>query len=140
VDGAQDEDNEFPKAERCLMIFRGSQVHESRRQRHINKQEVNVVHTLTTPTQIRWSQAAITFNQEDHPDRVPHPGRYPLVVSLIVDTTHLTKVLMDGGSGLNILYDSTLDKMGIPQSSLCPSRASFYGIMPGKEAMPLGRI
>jgi hypothetical protein len=62
------------------------------------------------------------------------------VVSLIVDTTHLTKVLMDGGSGLNILYDSTLDKMGIPQSSLCPSRASFYGIMPGKEVMPLGRI
>jgi hypothetical protein len=57
---------------------------------------------------------AITFDQEDHPDRVPHPGRYPLVVIPIVGTTRLTKVLMDGGSGLNILYTSTLDNMGIP--------------------------
>ena len=47
------------------------------------------------------------------PDRVPHLGRYPLVVNLIVGTTCLTKVLMDGGSGLNILYTSTLDRMGI---------------------------
>jgi hypothetical protein len=52
-------------------------------------------------------------------------------------TTHFTKVLMDRGSGLNILYASTLDKMGIPRQ---PSKALFYGIMPGKEAMPLGRI
>jgi hypothetical protein len=44
---------------------------------------------------------------------------------------------MDGGSGLNILYSSTLDKMGIPRSSLCPSKAPFYGIMPGKEAVSL---
>jgi hypothetical protein len=54
-------------------------------------------------------------------------------------TTRLTKVLMDWGSGLNILYASTLDKMGIPRSSLRPSK-EFYGIMPGKEAVPLGRI
>ena len=62
------------------------------------------------------------------------------MVSSIVGTTCLTKVLLDGGSGLNILYASTLDKMGIPWSSLCPSKAQFYGIMPGKEAMPLGHI
>jgi hypothetical protein len=62
------------------------------------------------------------------------------VVSLIVGTTCLTKVLMDGGSGLNRLYISTLDKMGIPQNSLHPSKAPFYGIVPGKEAVPLGRI
>ncbi|XP_066392442.1 uncharacterized protein [Miscanthus floridulus] len=62
------------------------------------------------------------------------------MVSLIVGPTCLTKVLMDEGSGLNILYTSTLDKTGIPRSSLCPSKALFYGIMPWKEAMPLGRI
>jgi hypothetical protein len=90
--------------------------------------------------QLRWSQTAITFDQEDHPDRVPHLGRYPLVISPIVGTTHLTKVLIGGGSGLNILYVSTLNKMGIPRSNLRPSKAPFYGIMLGKEAMPLGRI
>jgi hypothetical protein len=47
---------------------------------------------------------------------------------------------MDGGSGLNIVYANTLDKMGIPRSSLCPSKALFYGIVPGKEVVPLGRI
>ena len=83
---------------------------------------------------------AITFDPKDHPDRIPHLGCYPLMVSLIVGTTRLTKVLIDGGSGLNILYASTLDKMGIPRSSLCPSKMSFYEIVPGKEAVPLGRI
>jgi hypothetical protein len=33
---------------------------------------------------------------------------------LIMGTTCLSKVLMDGRSGLNILYASTLNKMGIP--------------------------
>ena len=83
---------------------------------------------------------AIIFNQEDHPDRTPHLGRYPLMVSPIMGPTCLIKVLMDGGSGLNILYSSTLDKMGIPRSNLCPSKAPFYGFVLGKEAMPLGRI
>jgi hypothetical protein len=44
---------------------------------------------------------------------------------------------MDEGSGLNILYASTLDKMGIPYCNLCPSKPPFYRIIPGKEAMPL---
>ena len=30
--------------------------------------------------------------------------------------------------------------MGIPHNNLCPSKAPFYGIVPGKEAMPLGHI
>ena len=74
---------------------------------------MNAIHTLTTSMRLRWSQTAITFDQEDHLDHVPHPGRYPLMVSPIMGTTHLTKALMDGGSGLNKLYASTQDKMGI---------------------------
>jgi hypothetical protein len=62
------------------------------------------------------------------------------MVSPIMGTTHLTKVLMDRGSNLNILYTSTLDRMGISWSSLRPSNTAFYGIVPRKEAMHLGRI
>ena len=47
------------------------------------------------------------------------------MVSPIMGTTHLTKVLMDGGSGLNILYAGTVDKMGIPWRSLRPNKAPF---------------
>jgi hypothetical protein len=59
------------------------------------------------------------------------------MVSPIVGTTHLTKVLMDGRCDLNIVYTSTLDKMGIPWNNLCLSKAPFYGIIPGKETVPL---
>jgi hypothetical protein len=115
-------------------------VYESRWQRRITEQEVNAIHTHTAPMRLRWSQTAITFNQEDHPDRVPHLERYPLVVSPIMGTTRHSKVLMDGGSGLNILYVHTLDRMGIPWSSLRPGKAPFYGIVPRKEVVHLGRI
>jgi hypothetical protein len=39
-----------------------------------------------------------------------------------------------------MLYASTLDRMGIPWSNLWLSKAPFYGIVPGKEVVPLGRI
>ena len=44
----------------------------------------------------------------------------------------LTKVLMDGGSGLNIMYAKTLDAMGIDRKHIRSIGAPFHGIMPGK--------
>jgi len=35
------------------------------------------------------------------------------MVDLIIGTKWLTKVLMDGGSGLNIIYSKMLDALGI---------------------------
>jgi hypothetical protein len=58
---------------------------------------------VATPAYLKWSEEAITFDRDDHPDYVPTPGRYPLVVSPVIGNTRLTKVLMDGGSSLNIL-------------------------------------
>jgi hypothetical protein len=47
---------------------------------------------------------------------------------------------MDGGSGINMLYASTLDEMGIPQSALRLSTVAFHGVVPGIEVLPLGQI
>jgi hypothetical protein len=47
---------------------------------------------------------------------------------------------MDGGSGVNMLYASTLDEMGIPRSALRASTVSLHGVVPGIEAHPLGQI
>jgi hypothetical protein len=47
---------------------------------------------------------------------------------------------MDGGSGINMLYASTLDDMGILRSQLRPSTAPFPGVVPGMEALPIGQI
>ena len=60
------------------------------------------------------------------------------MVDPIVGTKWLTKVLMDGGSGLNIMYAKTLDAMGIDQVRIRPTGAPFHGIVPRKQVVPLG--
>ena len=40
----------------------------------------------------------------------------PIIIDPIVRKKRLTKVLMDGGNGLNILYVDTINAMRIPQS------------------------
>ena len=62
------------------------------------------------------------------------------MIDPIVGTKRLTKILMDGGSGLNIMYAKTFDKMAIDRTRVRPTRAPFHGIVPGKQAMPLGQI
>jgi hypothetical protein len=47
---------------------------------------------------------------------------------------------MDGGSGINVLYASTLDDMGITRSQLRSSTAPFHEVVPGMEALPIGKI
>jgi hypothetical protein len=55
--------------------------------------------------------------------------------------SQLTRVFIDGGSGLNLLFASTLKKMGLDISKmLTPSRAPFYGIIPGNTATTLGSV
>ena len=92
----------------------------------------------TVPTFLQWSESAITFDRTDHLESIPQPRRYSLVVDPIVGTKRLIKVLMDGGSDLNIMYAEMLDTMGIDRARIRPTGATFHGIMPGKQAMPLG--
>jgi hypothetical protein len=71
---------------------------------------------------------------------VPSPGRYPLVVDPIIGNVRLSKVLMDGGSSLNIIYANTLELLGVDRSEVRAGVAAFHGIAPGKQILPLGRI
>ena len=73
-------------------------------------------------------ESPITFDQRDHPSHVARPGRYLLIIDPIVRKKRLTKVLMDGGSGLNILY---VDAMRVPQSKLRLVSSPFHGVIPG---------
>ena len=82
------------------------------RQRKRERREVFSV-TNATPSYLDWSKDTISIGREDHPDYVPHPGRYPLIVDPIIGNTRFSKVLMDGGSSLNFMYAHTLELMGI---------------------------
>jgi hypothetical protein len=55
--------------------------------------------------------------------------------------SRLNKVLIDGGSGLNILFTKTLKKMKLDITHmLTKSTSPFYGIVPGNVAIPLGSV
>jgi hypothetical protein len=95
---------------------------------------------VAAPVYLDWSDKPITFNQGDHPDCVPSPGRYPLVVDPIIGNATLTKVLMDGGSSLNIIYAETLGLLGIDLSIIRAGAAPFHGIVPEKHVLPLGQL
>jgi hypothetical protein len=64
-----------------------------------------------------------------------------LVLDPVVAEVKLTKVLIDGGSRLNLIFVSTLKKMGLDlKDMLVPSKSPFYGIVPGNVAHPLGAV
>ena len=53
----------------------------------------------------------------------------------------LTRVLIDGGSGLNLIFMSTVTKMGLDIfDKLKPSKAPFYGIVPGNASLLVGTV
>ena len=52
----------------------------------------------------------------------------------------MTRVFMDGGSSLNIIFVDTLRKMSIPRSVWKNSDVTLYSIVPGKAASSLGTI
>ena len=108
--------DDFPNPEDWIMIFDGSKANCSKHQHTVRYREACAAETAI-PSFLSWSKSLITFYQRDHPSHVARPGRYPLVVDPIVHKKHLTKVLMDRGSDLNILYVDTLDVMRIPSRS-----------------------
>ena len=110
------------------MIFRGPNAIYSKCQHKVRYREACVVETAL-PSFLSWLESPITFDQRDHLSHVARPGRYPLIVDPIVHKKCLTKVLMDGGHGLNILYVYTLDAMCIPQSELRPTSSPFHGVI-----------
>ena len=127
----------FLDADECIMIFGGSNIIRSKRQHKVRYREACTVE-MAVPSFLSWSESPITFDQRDHTSHIARPGCYLLVVDPIVPKKCLTKVLMDGGSGLNILYIDTLDAMRIPRSELCPVGSPFHSVILGAQTYPLG--
>jgi hypothetical protein len=121
------------------MIYGGQVANTSARHRKQERREVCSV-KVAAPVYLDWSDKSITFDQGDHPDFVPSPGRYPLVVDPIIGNVRLYKVLMDRGSSLNIIYTETLELLGVDRSEVRAGAAPFHEIAPGKRVLPLWRI
>ena len=80
---------------------------------------------------LNWSEYAITFSRVDHPPQVPQPGHAALVLGSQISGYVMSKVFMDGGSGINIIYADTLRCMKMSLAAiLVSSDTSFHGIVP----------
>jgi hypothetical protein len=130
---------EFPEVHDCFMIYSGQVANASARHRKQERREVYLV-KVAAPVYLDWSDKPITLYQGDHPDRVPSPGKYPLVVDPFISNVRLTKVLMDGCSILNIIYAETLGLLQIDLSMIRAGAAPFHGIIPGKRVQHLGQL
>jgi hypothetical protein len=137
---SEESKDNFPEAHKEVnYIYGGLDSYESRRKQKLTAQEVTAV-SPATPMYLKWSEVPITFDHSNHPEFVPKPRQYPLIVCPIVKDVKLNRVLMDGGSSLNIMFLKTSDQMRLSMSLLRPSWAPFHGIVPGAASNPVGQI
>jgi hypothetical protein len=120
------------------MIIGGLKSSTSMRKYRKDSREVKLIHTK--PSQLlHWSEQPITFSRADHRVHIPDPGSYQLVVEPIVEGVLLAQTLIDGGSGLNVIFVDTL-KMDFDFKRLTECNEPFFGIVPGKVAYRMGRV
>jgi hypothetical protein len=113
------------------VIFGGDGSFPSKRAQKLTKREMFFVEpTMQKP--LRYSEVPIFFSRDDQWTSFSEREKFLLVLDPVVAGLQLTRVLIDSGSDLNLLFVSTLKKMGLNIfKMLTPSRAPFHGIVPG---------
>jgi hypothetical protein len=139
--GDQVHNAKFQDASKTVnVIFGGDGDFGSRREQKLLLQEIMSVEPAA-PRPLCWSEVPISFSHDDQWTSFSKPGKFPLVLDPVVAEVRLTKVLIDSGSGLNLIFASTLRKMGLDvMDMLVPSKSPFYSIVPGNAAHPLGIV
>jgi hypothetical protein len=135
---ADEGNDDFQEPNKTVNVLFGG-LPTKRSQKATRRKVLNIEPTVPTP--LRWSEVPITFSRADQWTSFSEPGRFPLVLKPVVAGSRLNKVLIDGGSGLNVLSTKTLKKMKLDITHmLTKSTSPFYGIVPGNAAIPLGSV
>jgi hypothetical protein len=139
--GDKSHNAKFQDASKTInVIFGGDEEFNTRREQKLLLQEIMSVKPAV-PRPLRWSEVPISFSCDDQWTSFSEPGKFPLVLDPVVAEVKLTRVLIDGGSGVNLIFTSTLRKMGLDlMNMLVPRKSPFYDIVPGKAAHPLGTV
>jgi hypothetical protein len=82
----------------------------------------------------------MTFSRADQWRNFDHPGKYPLLVDPVIRESRVKKVLVDGGSSINVTFPRTLLGLGVALKDLTESDTPLFGIMPTEGEYPLGHI
>nr|CAB3453698.1 unnamed protein product [Digitaria exilis] len=81
------DDDGYPKVEHVFFIMGGPAGNLKPLQRRRERREVLLARPAT-PSYLDWSSETISFGREDHPDHIPNPGQYPLVVDPVSSSTN----------------------------------------------------
>jgi hypothetical protein len=135
---ADEGNDDFQEPDKLVNVLFGGLL--NRRAQKATRREVMSIEPAV-PTPLRWSEVPITFSRADQWTSFSEPGWFPLVLKSVVAGSRLNKVLIYGGSGLNVLLTKTLKKMKLNITNmLTKSTSPFYGIVPGNAAVPLGSV
>ena len=96
-------------------IFTGLASTESRRERKLAARRVLAVtmeDAAANPSYHPWSKVPITFSRADQWVDIPYIGCFPLVLDATVQKVLFRKVLVNGGSALNLLFAGALKELG----------------------------
>jgi hypothetical protein len=130
----------FPRVDgEVNVIFGGHGSQENKRQQKLNDHQILVVAT-SAPAAYRWSEHPITFTRADQWLNFDHPGKYPLLVDLVIRESRVKKVLVDRGSSINVTFPRTLLGLGVALKELHESDTPFFGIVSTEGEYPLGHI
>ena len=100
---------------------------------------VNVVlPKLEATGPLKWSQCAITFNSADQLKYAATAGALPMLCSPVISNVQVTRTLIDGGAGLNILSVETFNNLQVPYDQLQPTKP-FSGVTDG-STVPIGQV
>jgi hypothetical protein len=121
------------------VIFGGHGSQESKRQQKLNDRHILLAAT-SAPAPYRWSEHPITFTRANQWLNFDHLGKYPLLVDPVIRESRVKKVLVDGGSIINVTFPRTLLGLGVALKELHESDTPFFGIVPTEGEYPLEHI
>ena len=86
----------------------------------------------------RWSKCAINFSSADQLKCAVTASALPMLCSPLISKVQVTKTLIDGGAGLNVLSVETFDSLQVPHDQLQPTKP-FSGVTDGSTT-PIGQV
>ena len=129
----------FQEARAIACILGGAQAPASNRIFKQFSREVNAaLPKLEAARLLKWSQCAITFDYKDQLRCSAMAGALPMPCTPTISNVLVTKTLIDGGAGLNVLSIETFETLQVPYDQLMPTKP-FSGVTDG-STIPIGQV